>query len=120
MRRKRALIGAGGFESEMFQDRRRRCRIKREPGPHGRARGIVNLVDQARCEFDELPGFLLAMGVGLNIEVGEHAEQRRTDIDALSTREVNQAVKTGEQRSFGHLRYATDFSKSRLSLDQLL
>ena len=88
-----ALLGKRGFKPEVIQNRRRGCRIEGKPGTHGRARGVVNLIDQTRREFDELMGFLLAMRAGLDIEISENAKQSGADVNALSTGEVHQTVK---------------------------
>ena len=98
----RASLGMRGFEPEMFQDRCRSCRIEGKPRPYGRARGVVDLIDQAGCELDELAGFFLAMRAGLNVEIRENAQQSGANIDALAPGERHQSVETVEHRNCGH------------------
>ena len=69
-----------------------RRRIDRKPRPHRRAGGVVDLVDQARGQFDELPFLVGGMRAGLDIKVGQHAQQSGADIDALAARERHQPV----------------------------
>src|SRR4051794_18507832 len=66
--------------------------INRKPRSNGRSRCVVDLVDQAGSQLDELPLFIGAMRIGLNIQVGQDAKQSRSDIDALSARERHQSV----------------------------
>ena len=78
-------------------------RIDRKPRAHRCAGGVVDLIDQARGQFDELPLFVGRMRAGLDIEVGQHAQQRGADIDALATGERHQPVKARKQWSCGHV-----------------
>ena len=82
----------------------RRARIDRKPGADGGARGVVDLVDQAGCELDELSLFVGAVRAGLNIEIGEHAEQSGSDIDALAAGERHQPVEARKKWWCGHVR----------------
>ncbi|UCF50911.1 MAG: hypothetical protein JSV48_15115 [Bradyrhizobium sp.] len=91
----------GRDQPELLQDRDGRRRIDREPRLDRRARRIVDLVDQSRGEFDELPLFVLAVDAGLDIEIGQHTQQRRANIDAFATGEAHQPVESGKQR-LGH------------------
>ena len=102
--KRHGLIGMRGSQPELFQDRDRRARIDRKPCPHRGARGVVDLIDQAGGELDELPRFVLAVRIGLNVEVGEHAKQSGSDIDALSAGECHQSVEARERRRSGHVR----------------
>ena len=64
-RRRAAPSGrAGRPQSELVHDLGRRRRIDRKPGPHRRAGGVVDLVDQARSQFDELPFLVGGMRAG--------------------------------------------------------
>ena len=101
---RQALVGSRGFQPEFFQDLNRRARIDRQPRPHRRARRVVDLIDQARGQFDKLPLFVAAVGAGLNVEVGQHAQQSGSDIHALAAGERHQAVKAWEKWRFGHVR----------------
>ncbi len=93
----------------MLQDAERRARIDRKPGPHGGARRIIDLIDEAGGEFDKLPRFVLGVDAGLDIEVGQHAQQGWPDIDTLSAGERHQSVKARKQRRSGHAKgYATE------------
>ena len=86
-------VGTGRLQPEFFQRLRRGVRrIDRKPRPNGRARCVVDLVDQAGSQLDELPLFVGAMCIGLNIQVGQDAQQSGSDIDALSARERHQSV----------------------------
>ena len=114
-----ALVGTGGSQPELSQDFDRRARIDRKPRPHRRARRVVDLVDQAGGQFDKLPRFVVAVRAGLHVEVGQHAQQRRANIDALPARERHQAIETGKQRRCGHVR-DTRLSNPRASLLRLL
>ena len=98
------LIGTGGPQPELSQDLDRRARIDRKPCPHRRARRVVDLIDQAGGEFDKLPRFVLAVHAGLNVEIGQHAQQGGSDIDALAARERHQSIKAGKQRRCGHVK----------------
>jgi hypothetical protein len=42
------------------------------------------------------------MAAALNIEVGEHAQQGRPDVDALAARKRKQPVEAREKRRSGH------------------
>ena len=98
------LAGMGAPQAELVHDLGRRRRIDREPRPHRGARGVVDLIDQAGGQLDELPLFVGGMGAGLYIEVGQHAQQCRADIDALATGERHQPVETRKQWSCSHVR----------------
>ena len=91
----------GRDQSEFLQHRNGRLRIDRKLRLDGRARRIVDLVDQPRRERDELALLVVAVGGRLDIEVGQHAQQRRPNIDAFATGEGHQPVESGKQR-FGH------------------
>ena len=82
----------------------RRRRIDREPRPDRCARGVVDLLDQAGGQFDELPFLVGGMGTRLHIEVGQHAQQSGADIDALATGERHQSVKARKHWRCGHVR----------------
>ena len=56
------LVGMGAPQSELAQIVSRRCRIDREPRPHRGAGGVVDLVDQAGGQLDELPLLVGRMG----------------------------------------------------------
>ena len=103
-RERHRLVRLGAPQPELAHDRDRRRRIDRKPRPHRGARGVVDLVDQAGGQLDELPLLVGRMGAGLDIEVGQHAQQRRADIDALATGERHQPVETRKQWSCGHVR----------------
>ena len=90
------------MESELSQDWSWRAGIDGKPCPNRGACGVIDLVNQSRGKFDELAGFFLIMRRGLNIEVGEHAEQGGTNIDTLPVRETHQAIKAREWRNTGH------------------
>ena len=92
-----------GFQPELLHDLRRRARIDSKPSPHRCARGVVDLVDQAGGQFDELPLFVVAVPDGLHIEIGQHPQQRRADIDALTPGERHQPVEAREQWRCGHV-----------------
>ena len=94
----------GRPQPELVHDLGGRRRIDRQPRPHRGAGGVVDLVDQARRQFDELPFLVGGMGAGLDIEVGQHAQQGRPDIDALAARERHQPVESWKQWSCGHVR----------------
>ena len=99
-----ALIRTCRLQPEPFQDFGRRARIDRKPRPNGRARRVVDLIDQAGGQLDKLPLFVGAMGVGLNVEVGQHAQQGGSDIDALAAGERHQPVEAREEWRCGHVR----------------
>src|SRR6185312_5394751 len=88
----------------------RSSRIDRKPRPHRGAGGVVDLVDQAGRQFDEMPFLVGGMRAGLHIKVGQHAQQGRPDIDALAARERHPAVESWKQWSCGH--GVRDFEKS--------
>ncbi|MGY3411511.1 hypothetical protein ACVWZV_007624 [Bradyrhizobium sp. GM5.1] len=90
-----------GRQSELLHDRGGRRRIDRKPRLDGRARRVVDLVDQSCGELDELALLVVAVGARLDIEVGQHAQQRRTNIDAFATGEGHQPVESWKQR-LGH------------------
>ncbi len=96
MAERNAPIGEGGFQPELVQDFGRRTRIDRKPRPHRCARGVVNLVDQPGSQLDKLPFFVAAMRTGLNVEIGQNAQQRRADIDALAPGQRHQPVEAGK------------------------
>ena len=58
--------------------------IRGELGLDGGTRRIVDLVDQPRGELDELALLVVIVGGRLHIEVGQHAQQRRANIDAFT------------------------------------
>ena len=101
---RQVLAGMRTPQPELVHDLGRGRRIDREPRPHRGAGGVVDLVDQAGRQFDELPFLVGGMGVGLDIEVGQHAQQGRPDIDALAARERHQPVESWKQWSCGHVR----------------
>ncbi|MEY9456453.1 hypothetical protein ABIG07_005401 [Bradyrhizobium ottawaense] len=90
-----------GNQPELLENRDGRRRIDRELGLDGRAGRIVDLVDQPRCKLGELALLVVAVDAGLHIEVGQHAQQRRPNIDAFATGERHQPVESGKQR-LGH------------------
>ncbi|MGY3466143.1 hypothetical protein ACVW0I_003014 [Bradyrhizobium sp. LM6.11] len=90
-----------GRQSELLHDRGGRRGIDRKPRLDGRARRVVDLVDQPHGKLDELALLVVAVGARLNIEVGQHAQQRRTNIDAFATGEGHQPVESWKQR-LGH------------------
>src|SRR5437660_939919 len=57
----------------------------------------------ARGQLDELPFLVGAVRAGLDIEVGQYAQQSGADVDALATRERHQPVETRKQWRCGHL-----------------
>ena len=83
-----------GLQPELDHGLERRARIDRQPRPHRCARGVVDLLDQARGQLDELPLFIGGVFVGLDIKVGQHAQQSRADIDALATGEGHKPIET--------------------------
>ena len=98
-----ADVAASRVDAELRRDDRRRARIDREPRPHRGAGRIVDFVDQAGGEFDELPRLFRAVRVGLHIEVGQHAQQGRANIDAFPAGQNHQPVKAGEHRRSCHV-----------------
>ena len=82
----------------------RRARIDRKPRADGGARGVVDLVDQAGGQLDELPLFVGAVRAGLNVEIGQHAQQSGSDIDALAAGERHQPVEARKKWRCGHVR----------------
>ena len=96
--------GLAGSSPSFLRISRRRGRIDRKPRPHRGARCIVDLIDQAGGKLDELPLFVAAVRVGLNIEIGQHAQQSGSDIDALATGECHQPVKARKKWRCGHVR----------------
>jgi hypothetical protein len=58
-------------------------------------------VDQPRRKLDELALLVVAVGGRLDIEVRQHAQQRRANINAFATGEAHQPVESGKQR-LGH------------------
>ena len=88
-------------QPELLQHWDGRLRIDRKLRLDGSARRVVDLVDQPRGKLDELPLLVLAVGGRLDIQVGQHPQQRRTNIDALATGECHQPVESGKQR-LGH------------------
>ena len=61
-----------------------RIRIDRKARAHSGPRGVVHFVDQAGSQFSELALFFAGMVRGLDIEIRQHTEQRRADVDALA------------------------------------
>ena len=98
------LIGARTPQLELVHDLGRGRRIDREPRPHRSAGGVVDLVDQAGRQFDEMAFLVGGMGAGLDVKVGQHAQQGRPDIDALAARERHQPVESWKHWSCGHVR----------------
>ena len=101
------VVWMRGPEVELDHRLQRRAGIDRQPRPHGGAGGIIDLFDQARGQFDELPLFVRAVR-GLDIEVGQHAQQGRADVDALAARDISarRNRETWELRSSRYTRTA--------------
>ena len=89
-------IGALRLQPELFHHFEGGRRIDREPGAHRRAGRIVDLVDQAGGQFDELPRLVGRVRIGLNLEIGQDAQQSGTDIDALTAGERHQPIEAGK------------------------
>ena len=81
--------------------------IDRKPGANRGAGCVIDLVDQARCQLDELALFVRRMSGGLHIEIGQHAQQGRPDVDALAARERHQPVEPGNSGDAVMSGYAT-------------
>ena len=92
------LIRCRGPELKLVQDLRRRTGIDRKARANDGAGRVVDLVDQAGGELDELPCFLDGMRVCLHVKIGEHAQQGRSDIDALAAGERHQSIEARKQR----------------------
>jgi len=103
LRQRHVVAGMRGLQAEQDQRLERRTRIDRKPRAHRGAGGVIDLLDQARGQLDELPFFIRAVRVGLDIEVGQDAQQRRADVNAFAARQRHEPVKTGKQWSYGHL-----------------
>jgi hypothetical protein len=101
-RQRHGFIGVCRPQSEQDHRLQRRARIDRKPRAHRSAGGIVDLLDQARGQLDELPLLVGAVRVGLDIEVGQDAQQRRANVDALATRQCDQPVETRNDWSCAH------------------
>ena len=92
LRHRHRRIGLRGPQAELGQDLERRAGIDRKPRAHGGAGRVVDLVDQARRQLDELALLVGGMRARLHIEIGQHAQQRRPDVDALAAGERHQPV----------------------------
>ena len=76
-------------------DGARRGRIGRKLVRHHRAGSDVDRVEQAQHQFGVV-GFLIErMGGLLDVEIGEHARERRPRVDAALTRKIVQSVEIG-------------------------
>lgn len=95
-------IGCGRFQPEFPQDIDRRARIDRKPRPHDSARRIIDLIEQPRGELDELPSLFFAVCAGLNIEISQHTQQRRANIDAFPPGKRHQPVEARKSWRCGH------------------
>ena len=106
-RRRPALPLAAAKPAE---DRRRRGRVGRQAGRHRGAGRRIDGVDQPQRELDILGFFVGAVRRLLHIKVGEDAQQRRADIDAVPACQIDQTVEGG---------YAEDFAMTRNALPGL-
>lgn len=70
-----------------MKDLSRRVWIDRKPRSNRRARRVVDLIDQSGGQLDELPLFVVGVRAGLNVEIGQYAQQSGPDVDALATGE---------------------------------
>jgi hypothetical protein len=100
----RGRTGCGGRAVDAeFAAKDARCgRVDREPGADHGAGGVVDLVDQPRCQFHELPFFVAAVRCVLHIQVGEHAQQGRPNVHAVAARQRQQAVEARENGRGAH------------------
>ncbi len=84
----------GHFEHvarELQHDRARRAGMRREPHRHRRPRGDVGLVDQPHRQFRVAPLLVRRVHRVAQVLVGENAQQRRPDVDALAV-EIEEAL----------------------------
>jgi len=89
---RQAVIASSLFQPELRQHFGRGPRIDSKPRANRCESGVINFIDQAGSKLDKLPLFLAVVRVGLNIQVGQDAQQGGPDIDALSARERHQPV----------------------------
>ena len=70
--------------------------VVRKPRANRGAGGVVDLIDQARRQLDELALLVERMPRRLHIEIGQHAQERRPDVDPLAAGERHQPVEAGK------------------------
>ncbi len=78
------------------RDRRRGARISGDFPCDGDARCKVDGVDQPQHKLGIVTLFLGAVRWLLHIEVGEHAHERRADVDAVAPRQAVEAIQSWE------------------------
>ena len=83
-------------QAEPLANLDRRFGIDREAGADHVARGLIDLVDQSRRQFHVVLLFFRRMARRLDVEVRQHAQQRRSDVHALPLCEIHQPVETRE------------------------
>ena len=87
-----------GAPRQRLHHRQWRAGIDRQAGADRRARRVVDLVDQAEREFDELAFFIGGMGGRLHIKIGQDAQERRPNVHAVTLGEIEQAAEGWENR----------------------
>ena len=76
----------------------RRSRVAGDAFCHRRPRRLVHHIDEAERKLGELPVFLGRVHRLLHVEFGHHAQQRRLNVDALASRQFDEAVQIGSVR----------------------
>jgi hypothetical protein len=87
-----------GIARKAARHRRRGARVTRDlPGDRG-ARRKIDRVDQTQHQLGVVALFLPRVRGLLYVKIGEHAHERRTDIDAVAPREAVEPLKLGKDR----------------------
>ena len=100
------VAGCAARRAKLAEDRAPARPVGRQSCRDRGAGRRVDGVDQPQCQLDILGFFLGAVGRLLHIEVGEDAQQRRADVDAVPACQIDQTVERGVRGGLHHDGYA--------------